>query len=361
MRTFRVRFRLVSSLGTPFHADTVFGHICWAIRYLEGEKSLEEFLAAFDGVPPLLLSDGLPVIGDKCYVPYPALPARPQDFEATRESAGVPAEDRGALREFAGAWKALQKKPYIELGALIPRASPLRLADLARDCFALAICPGTMAERDLASCACEDWKLCPALGTGPGTTGCRAAYPEYRRAVTTHNVVNRWTMASVNLYTREDTFPSHELYLLARLDDTVMTARRLRACLDYICGSGYGPDKSTGCGAMKDLVVEEWSPPEVPSANAFLNLSSAYVPRQGELGRGYYNVHVKRGKLGGDYVLKHSPWKRPVLMTRAGSVLEGDPAVVHGTLVRKVHYELQNVVQYGYAYPLGVKLDAEAL
>jgi len=361
MSRFRISFRLVSSLGTPFQADTIFGHICWAIRYLEGEKALEEFLAAYDDAPPLLISDGFPVVGGSFYLPRPTLPAPPQDLEATAESVGVDSNDRGALRQFAAAWKALQKKPYVEFDTLMTRADPLSFRGIAGDCFALRICPKSMAARDDATCGCEDWRECPAMGSEAKTAACRVDCPDQATMVTMHNVINRWTMASVNLYAREDSFPSHGLYLLARIDDRVMTSERLRACLEHICATGYGRDKSTGCGAIGDLAVEEWSPPQIEGANAFLNLSSAYVPRAGKLGRGYYGVHVKRGKLGEDYGLRHSPWKRPVLMIRAGSVFEGDPAADHGTLVPGVHYELVNVVQYGYAYPLGVKLDVQAL
>jgi len=361
MRCFRIRFRLVSSLGTPFQADTIFGHICWAVRYLEGEEALQAFLAAYRDVPPLLVSDGFPVVGDLFYLPRPTLPAGPHQFEAVAESAGVAANDRAARREFAAAWKALEKKPYFELEALVARANPLDWAAIARDCFALQICPQSMAARDEVVCACGDWRKCPALDTEAESVKCEIAYPDQPAAVTMHNVINRHTMASINLYAREDLFPSHGIYFLAQIDDRVMTECRLRACLNYICGSGFGRDKSTGCGAMKDLVVEEWAPPSVAGANAFLNLSSAYVPAAGELPRGFYTTHVKRGKLGGHYVLQHSPWKRPVLMIRAGAVFEGDPTAVYGGLVANVHYELDQVVQYGYAYPLGVKLDAEAL
>lgn len=34
MTEYTVDLRLSSSVITPFQSDTLFGHICWAIRYL---------------------------------------------------------------------------------------------------------------------------------------------------------------------------------------------------------------------------------------------------------------------------------------------------------------------------------------
>lgn len=361
MSLLRVRFRPASFMGTPLQADTIFGHFCWAIRYREGESALSDFLAAYDeGAPPLLLSDGFPVVGGSYYIPRPTLPSRSTDFESVRQSVGVREDDPTALRRFAAAWKAIDKKAYVEINTLLGKSEPLKSACVMHDCFALRICPRSMAIRDESVCKCSSWNDCPALNPESREFKCTVAFPEQASVVTTHNVINRWNTTSINLYTREDSYSFHDFYFLARIDGDKMTENRFHACMEFIRHSGYGRDKSVGCGAIKDLTVENWSPLSVEGANAFVNLSSAYVPKYGQLSRGFYNVHVKRGKLGGDYVLQHSPWKRPILMIRAGSVFEGDPSAVYGGLVRNVHYELDNVVQYGYAFPLGVKVDAEA-
>jgi len=363
MRTFRVRLSLVSSLGTPFQADTLFGHICWAIRYLEGEGALTEFLDAYtDGKTPVILSDGMPAIGNRFYLPYPRLPVHPKDHHQLAERLGISPENRAQRRLFESTCKAVEKKPWVEAETLMRRASPISVLTILEDCLSLKICPGTMSERDGAQCSCADWQECPALDTGLGNSAkCHYIYPESFAVVTMHNVIDRITMASVNLYSREDLFPAHDFYFLISIDEQIFSQDRLAACLDYIARTGYGRDKSSGCGAIRELKVEEWSLPHVSDANGFLNLSSAYVPTPGKLPRGFYQVHVKRGKIAEDYVLSYSPWKRPILMIRAGAVFEGDPNAPYGSLLKNVHYQLDQVVQYGYAYPLGVKIDAEAL
>ncbi len=152
-------------------------------------------------------------------------------------------------------------------------------------------------------------------------------------------------------------FFNHGFHFFVSIDESIISYDLLQKCLNYIADSGYGRDATTGKGAICSIKLEDYAFPDIAGADAFINLSSAYVPKENELTDGYYSVHVKRGKLGGDYVLTNSPWKKPVMMIQAGSVFKGDPNKTYGALIGNVHYELPEVVQYGYAYPLGVKAD----
>jgi CRISPR-associated protein Csm4 len=61
MNTYKIKLNAESSSLTPFHADTVFGHLCWIVAHREGEESLREFLKPFmEGNPPFVISDGFP-------------------------------------------------------------------------------------------------------------------------------------------------------------------------------------------------------------------------------------------------------------------------------------------------------------
>lgn len=367
MRPLRVSFRLRSSLGTPFQADTIFGHICWAIRHLEGEGELKSFLDAYDNHPPLLLSDGFPFV-DVCpdtrvhYLPRPLIPVPGDSAGSMADSLGIPANDLLTRRQCAAAWKALEKKKWIAADVLFQRNSSLDMAAIFADCFHLRICPISMAERSPGQCPCTRWLDCPGLDTGArAISTCRAVYPRSETVLTTHNVLNRWTSASMNLYQEEDTFPACGFYFLALLDESVLSLDRLRSCLDYIQHSGYGRDASTGKGALSEIKIEDWFLPECPGATHYMNLSSAFVPVAGDVDpqRSFYSVHVKHGKLGNEYAVSGNVWKKPILMLSAGSVFAGDPNAVHGRLVRDVHAEYPHVVQYGYAFPMGVTLDAQ--
>jgi len=368
MRHLRVSFELKSSLRTPFQADTIFGHICWAIRHIAGEERLRSFLNAYDGALPLLISDGFPVLdggteSGTYYLPRPLTPMRSGAVKAVSESLGIAGDDRLARRQFASAWKALDKKPWISAEVLYRRFSSLDMSDVFADCFRLRICPISMTERRHGQCGCTDWQQCPGLETGLGTGArCTAAYPRSEAVLTTHNVLNRWTSASEDLFQEEDRFASHGFYLLVRLDESILSLGDFGACMEYIEHSGYGADRSTGKGAINNLHIEDWTLPECPGATHYINLSSAFVPTAGDVDPdgSYYAVHVKHGKLGGDYAAVGNVWKKPVLMLAAGSVFKGDPGAPHGQLVRGVHSELPGVVQYGYAFPMGVRLNGQA-
>src|SRR3989304_7611507 len=60
MKTFEIILRPKSSLLTPLQSDTIFGSICWAIKYSEGEQELVDFLEKYQTSPPLILSNGFP-------------------------------------------------------------------------------------------------------------------------------------------------------------------------------------------------------------------------------------------------------------------------------------------------------------
>src|SRR4030042_4997790 len=62
MKTYKINLKIHGSIMTPFHADTLFGHLCWVVAYREGEKGLQAFLEPFQKrEPPFLISDGFPL------------------------------------------------------------------------------------------------------------------------------------------------------------------------------------------------------------------------------------------------------------------------------------------------------------
>ncbi|OQX79255.1 MAG: hypothetical protein B6D56_07445 [Candidatus Omnitrophica bacterium 4484_70.1] len=68
MNTYQINLRLNSPFITPFYADTIFGHLCWMVKYWEGDKELEKFLEYFKkDQPPFIISDGFP----EGYLPKP--------------------------------------------------------------------------------------------------------------------------------------------------------------------------------------------------------------------------------------------------------------------------------------------------
>ena len=82
MNTYQLKIKLKGTYITPFDADTIFGGICWTIRYLEGVDGLNRFLGRYlEGRPPLILSNAYP----RDLLPRPMVPTRRQDFHTREE------------------------------------------------------------------------------------------------------------------------------------------------------------------------------------------------------------------------------------------------------------------------------------
>src|SRR5262249_26790768 len=70
--TYRATLRPRSATRSPWQADTLFGHLCWLIRYDEGAAARDGFRAHYRRrAPPVLFSDGFP----NGWLPCPLLPA----------------------------------------------------------------------------------------------------------------------------------------------------------------------------------------------------------------------------------------------------------------------------------------------
>lgn len=71
MKLFKTIITPVSNFATPLKGDTLFGQICWAIRYKYSEQRLEKLLEDYETNPFLIVSDGF----TKDYLPKPSMPS----------------------------------------------------------------------------------------------------------------------------------------------------------------------------------------------------------------------------------------------------------------------------------------------
>ncbi len=69
MKLYKTTITPTSNFLTPLKGDTLFGHLCWSIRFVFGKKRLEEFLNDYDNNPFLIISDGFPT----GYLPKPKM------------------------------------------------------------------------------------------------------------------------------------------------------------------------------------------------------------------------------------------------------------------------------------------------
>lgn len=317
MKTYKILFKINSSIITPLQADTFFGCICWAIRYLYGESSLVKFLDAYKQEPLIILSDGYP----EDFISKPILKPITYD-EVVNLAKDLFGESRKSLIDCILKIKRLRKIKYLHISDFESLKENL-----------------------------SEFNLLKLLLKQEQTQ------PKIFSTLVFHNTINRKTntvLSEGGLHPVEETFYTTNLNIFLKTKE--FGPENLKSIFEYICLSGLGRSASTGKGAMKFISIEETKLPVSQNPNAFMTLS-CFIPKKADPQKGYYQVFTKYGKLGGDYARSKNPFKKPLLMFTSGSVFIDNPIKeYYGGLVEKVCHN-SNIKHYAYAFPIGVKVD----
>lgn len=301
MKTYRITLTPSSSFITPLHADTLWGHFCWLVKWRDGEQALMEFLKAFQEDPPFILSDGFP--GDMLPAPF-HLPIQVKETDT-----------RKAFRT-RKALKNLKWLSFSEFKAA-QEAKPFELTSADRR--------GFMPVTTLHS----------SINRITGTTGDEGTLFELEE----HSLSKGAKYISVYLKIKDG------------------WQEKVAALFRDLALMGYGRKRSVGKGAFKVAGLEPFDGfAALDKTNGFVSLSN-FIPEQNDPTEGFYKVFVKYGKLGGEYAFTGKPFKRPVMMLKAGSVFRSETArPFYGRMVRNVLPEMPEVLQYGYAFAVPVRL-----
>ncbi|MBI5208299.1 MAG: type III-A CRISPR-associated RAMP protein Csm4 [Candidatus Firestonebacteria bacterium] len=332
-KDYTIEINFKSSIGTVLQSDTVFGHICWAIRFLkwkDKDSKLTNFLSLFDKEdtsPPLLISNGFP----KDYLPKPIIPPVTQN----------------ELDEILGKEDRIKKSFKIKTIKKTEFITKEMFKDLQQD----EITPVRLfKEMDLK----ENFDKINDLKI------------KNQNMIVQHNTIDRikGSVRDGGLYSQEETFFDEgngvfEIYLKTNY----FSRYELEKIFKFISASGYGRDKSTGKGYFEFNIIDGINIPESKNPNAFMTLSS-YIPKENDPTEGYYNIIHKFGKLGGIYAkgtieIGNNPFKVPLIMFSAGSVFRDEdykPDKIYGSLIKDVHQN-KDIRHYAYAFPIGVNIN----
>lgn len=323
-RDYTIEISLKSSLVTPLQSDTIFGHICWAIRFLKlpDHDGLSEFLALFkqDGLPPLLVSNGF----QKGYLPKPIM--RPVSREEIEQCIGGVTKAGNAVKI-----KTIKRAELVPINLL----------------------------EEFQNSTLEPAKLFKTMWGRYGEI--EKVVKKAELSLVQHNTVNRLSnMVKTGLYTTDEYFHcddnrEYDIYLKTNH----FSEDELNMIFRFIGESGFGKDKSTGKGHFDFSIRSGTSLPEAKKPNGFMTLSS-FVPRNTDPIRGSYNILHKYGKLGGSYAGGSNPFKKPLIMLSAGSTFF-DPdyrlSKYYGSLLDGMHHEKPEIRHYAYAFPMGLRLE----
>jgi CRISPR-associated protein Csm4 len=287
--------------ASAWQADTLFGHLCWGLRYLSGESELKHFLEDYEQKqPPLLLSNGFP--GD--FLPAPLLSVPSLDTSLTLEE---------------------QKRAYENIKAR-KKYRFLALSDFNR------------------------------VINGQEATLEQPPVIESRR-VTVKNQINRLTDTTGqegSLFNFLEYF-TPEITIYLKITDTFVSSAE--TLFRYIADTGYGKRKSIGYGQIEKYTFEPFTGFDIPSsANGFVSLSN-FVPAASDPLQGNWRTITKYGKMGEEYSLEDNAFKKPLLMLEAGAAFYDCPVRSHyGCLVKNLNPLYTEAVQYAFALPVPASL-----
>jgi len=297
MNWFKVTIHLRFPTATPWQADTIFGHLCWIVRYQDGEDALRRFLKPFlNGEPSFLLSDGFPA----GQLPRPLTFTIPDDdsLEGFRRNRQLRRMHFFMEEDFLRA---------ITGEVFEPRA------------------PRKDEERATTRAVLKN-----QINRLTGTTGAEGRL---------FGLIEYWT-------------PQVTIYLKVHPSEEVQVERLFRA----LQVSGYGKRRSVGYGAIERLEFNHFGGfPTPQKVSGFVSLSG-FVPAENDPTEGHWRLVVKYGKLGEHLASSENPFKRPLVMLAPGSVFRDSPVrEFYGRMVPDVS-ALPGVIHYGYALPVPLNI-----
>lgn len=343
MNDYRLRLKLLSPMSTNLWSDVLFGHICWALRFLKGKKFLEEeFLPQFDNHPPFLISDGF--VSDT--IVKPILPQM-NDEEL--------------------------KKLIFKLKELFPGSQPLSEDSITKKNYLLGLSKIKGLRKKVKSIPieiffslqneCNEAKLIELLLK----KGYEPDYSNGKSIEVTHNTINRIKSSVLDeggLFTTTLMFykpgTTFDIYVKVFNESYL---QYLQDSFEYICKTGFGKDKSIGKGWFEIASpLEKFNGFGFSQGEWVVSLSSFALNIEVE--NIYYNLKTKFGrvymKLDDTNSSDFTPFKKPVIMLESGSIVK--PKVEHnkkeillGGMLSGIHKD-SRVKHYCYGFPVRINL-----
>jgi CRISPR-associated protein Csm4 len=300
MSLFRLRLRLKAPLGTPLTSGTLFGHLCWARREADGEAALIAWLEALP-YRPWALSDAFPA--DR--LPFPMLPSlpppRPDRMDA--EALDKLRKDKKAAKQAwitLDTWKSARRRCNAPIRqALTEGEKKVRDEKTERQ------------ESNLAKVRIAHNTIDRRTGSTPEEGGL-------------YFLDEDWSFAAD---------PRRDVYVRA---DT--TEAELRTLFSAVGEAGYGRDATYGRGCFEVEAIDDASWLDDCAGNRMLSLSQgALSPNMREP---RYKLFTLFGKVGAGMLADGvRPWKKPLLLTRAGCTFRPEGEGPFGAWLTDVHQD----------------------
>ncbi|MBW1700021.1 MAG: hypothetical protein JRH18_19345 [Deltaproteobacteria bacterium] len=310
MHYYRLIITLLGPLGTELVSGTIWGHLAWAIRYIEGQQALERWLEEQER-EPWLISSQMP----EGMLPKPILPAIPvyQDISNIDDMI---------------LFKRLKKTGFLSEDTFI---------SLRKSMNEFALMEKLKAEvmKDKSSDITKQ-------------NGFLTTYMA-------HNRIDRLsgrTPDTGGLFFEESKISAPKSRLQIFIATQTDEMQRLQTLFDFIGSSGFGANASTGYGSMQFEIKEENTLFAVEGSFA---MSLSHGVSTANMVEMRYKQHVHFGKLGAHYAAgSFSPFKFPILMTKPGATFKPLDQGPYGRILRNVHHDnaLSHIRHYAVHFPI---------
>ncbi|RMH03674.1 MAG: type III-A CRISPR-associated RAMP protein Csm4 [Aquificota bacterium] len=302
-------FRPRGFVGRPVRSFTLFGAICWGVKYLYSEERLKDMLNMFKEKPPFVISSPIYEIKGELYFPKPQMPTEGIDY--CKEGVKIYSE-----------LKKIKKRAWVK-----------------ESVFKGFLDGKIRSINELVNVIEEENKV------------------DVKKVLLPHAQINRLTSTTVGgEYYVEEAYSVPAFRVFVRFFDESYRDMVISA-LRFV---PLGKNKSTGFGCF-DVQVEEkdhWILEYLePRSEKMVLLSESLYDSSYELEESMYDVFVYRGAVE-NYYEKPSAniWKKRLLYLEPGSVIKvKEKKQVYGSIRRVQLDEGFSVYQYGYAFGLFVR------
>lgn len=297
---YKFSLKPLSYYSDVFSSDTIFGTVCWYVRYIYGEKTLTTFLNEYSNIIPLVISSLIP----KGYVPKPQLNFKLKDSIEEIETD-----------------KKFKSLRWIPVEVFQKYQKNYDQDVVAKEINLLEIKKIELSQIDI-----------------------------------TRNSISRITgMVREGVLFTDSFYYSDVNYNVYITEYDTSYSDIFKNAFIAACQMGFGSEASTGKGIF-DVKIEELDDIEKSIFNYkgkyFVTLSECAGSNLEPLS---YTTVTKYGKLGGEFSQKGINGrllfnKKPIVFYKTGSTFFSTGGV-SGVLLNNIHSDYR-IIQYAYAYPL---------
>ena len=319
-KVFRITLKPLSYFSSELSPHTIFGALCWAVKYLYGEKRVSELIKLVKE-RKFLISSAMPVVDGELYVFKPIL--KPERIEMENLKFWNSNEENKES-EFRNFIKKFKKLSFVPLGVL-----------------------EKVSEGEIKN----DKDLMLTLGKEPGEVS------PFTSLALPHAKLNRITNSTSEggeFYFEESLFFKSDVYFLVAVKKEDVIGDMLIPTLKLLQDWGIGGNRSVGFGSFSFEIERENRFEKLINRNGkeFITLSPVVATDRIDYEKSFYDIKTYKGAMESGY--QNFLWKPKIFYLKAGSLIKlKEDSKFAGALIKP--FEEVELYHYGFEFPIYIK------